>query len=293
MNFKNISKLFLSFFLLYLGFEVGLNLDFNQTENDISQKAYVLKKERLIEKGLNRKGFIESNGYNNKEKHLFIIGDSYMDNLFQFGEHSYSNMFDKFSESINYKFVDLSKSGSNFDYFDETLNNLFFENSILVYSFFIHDFSTLKNKKEMPTSKIIEENHFQFLGIKVLKNIIQQISMYIFKTPIPTSQTYIDFMEWDETSRQIFEKHILNIKSRFNKVYLIVNFPFNFKYGNNKFQSMDFLDSLSSDNLSVFFSNEIVKNPRSTGFIDGHPSMDTVIEIFEFIKKEILNDIDD
>ena len=128
MNFKNISKLFLSFFLLYLGFEVGLNLDFNQTENDISQKAYVLKKERLIEKGLNRKGFIESNGYNNKEKHLFIIGDSYMDNLFQFGEHSYSNMFDKFSESINYKFVDLSKSGSNFDYFDETLNN--FEHSV-------------------------------------------------------------------------------------------------------------------------------------------------------------------
>ena len=144
MNFKKYLKILLHAFLIYFGYELGLNLDYNSNINGISQKSNELKKQLLIQNGFTKKELKRNSG---DDKYIFIIGDSYMDNLFQYGESSYPYLFKKFSDSLNYGFVDLSKSGTDFDYFNETLNNLNYKNSILVYSFYINDYPNIKNKK--------------------------------------------------------------------------------------------------------------------------------------------------
>ena len=142
---KKYLKILLHAFLIYFGYELGLNLDYNSNINGISQKSNELKKQLLIQNGFTKKELKRNSG---DDKYIFIIGDSYMDNLFQYGESSYPYLFKKFSDSLNYGFVDLSKSGTDFDYFNETLNNLNYKNSILVYSFYINDYPTIKKKKK-------------------------------------------------------------------------------------------------------------------------------------------------
>ena len=56
---------------------------------------------------------------------------------------------------------------------------------------------------------------------------------------------------------------------------------------------MEFLYSLSNDKLTVIFTNEIIKNPKSVGLIDGHPTNESVFKNFKFIKKEIIEDLND
>lgn len=263
-------------------------MDYNLNSNGILEKSRELKKQYLIENGITRKE-LKKNSDNGK--FLFIIGDSYIDNLFEYGENSYSNLFNEFSKNINYEFVDLSKSGTDFNYFDKKLNNLEYKNSILIYSFYIHDYATILDDRKVPLEKKNNSKHFQLHGIKVLKNLFQKVSMYFLEIPIPKSQTYINFIEWDETSKEIFSKHLSNIESRFNKIYLIINFPFNFKYGNKRYPSMEFLSSFNSKKINVIFTNEIIKYPNSVGIIDGHPSIESVSEIFEFTKNKILLDL--
>jgi len=287
--FNKYSKILFFVFLIYFGYEFGLIMSFNLNSNGISEKANELKKQHLIENGITRKKLKKNS---DDGKYLFIIGDSYIDNLFQYGEYSYSNLFNNLAEYINYQFVDLSKSGTDFDYFDDKLKKLEYKNSILVYSFYIHDYTTITNKNEISVENNNYSKYYQFHGIKVLKNLFQKICMYFFEIPIPSSRTYLNFMEWDDTSKEIFSRHLSNIESRFNKTYLIINFPFNYKYGNKRYPSMDFLSSLNSNKLSVIFTNEIVKYPNSAGVIDGHPSIKSVSEVFKFIKNKILVDLD-
>ena len=295
MIFKNLLKSTIFIPLIYLGFGIGINFIELYSKNDpLTNKISEIRYKKLKQLGLEKKSIkeqlLELNVEN--DRIIFIIGDSFMDNLFQFDFSSYHYLYKLFSKSINYKFVDLSKSGANLNYFDTTLKKVKSKNSILIYNFLEHDLYTSINKPKV--QKLNYNNWFsvfELRGLENIKKILHKIHFYFYSEPFPFSSFSNKFNSSNLSKEKIFKDHITDVKNRFDKVYLIINLDFNYHYSDNYPKSFEFFESLSDSNLKIIFANKIIKNPSSISNLDGHPNKTSVKKIFDFVENEIKNEI--
>lgn len=278
-----------------MGFEIGITFIETYTKNNlINNKISEIKYEKLKKNGLEKKTIqeqlIELNVKN--DNIFFILGDSFIDNLLSFDFSSYHYLYKTFSESINYKFVDLSKSGGNLDYFDETIKKVKSNNSILVYNFLESDLYETINKPKIQKSN---DNKFfsnkKLRGLEIIKIGLHKIYFYFYSKPFPFSRFSNHYNFSDTTKEKIFKNHIIDVKDRFDKVYLMVNTPFLYHYSDNYPKSFEFFESLNDTNLKVFFTSKIIKEPDPVSFFDGHPNKKSVKKIYDFIENEIRNDL--
>ena len=84
LTFKKIFHVILYLATIYLGFEIGANIDYYSTLSNLNEKSSKIstlkKKNNIIKKNFK---YYKSKGLNikNEDSLLIIIGDSYLDNL--------------------------------------------------------------------------------------------------------------------------------------------------------------------------------------------------------------------
>jgi hypothetical protein len=273
----------ISFFLFV---ELSFSLKyFNENESSITPREKLDLKFKKNQKSILDKTHTK----------IFLIGDSYFDYP-SLKENSYDFKFTKWTSNNEFKFINLSQSGTKVeDHFSVLSKIPDNSNNIYIISYkpvdiFREIFEgsrsiSLNTTKSFHLKKTIINTHtFQFFI-----SILHQVSMKLLNEPLFLSSTWKSIIDPRlEMLNQLNEfLKILNDKS--GRVIMVVNYPFNFKYDLNKISDWKlyaFFKNIDLD-IKILQTPDITNKTESISWRNDHPNQKSVKEIFKQLVFEI------
>ena len=282
-------------YLLYsISFFLFVELSFSLkyfNENKFHYKKTITPREKLdLKFKKNQKSILDKT-----HTKIFLIGDSYFDYP-SLKENSYDFKFTKWTSNNEFKFINLSQSGTKVeDHFSVLSKIPDNSNNIYIISYkpvdiFREIFEgsrsiSLNTTKSFHLKKTIINTHtFQFV-----KSILHQVSMKLLNEPLFLSSTWKSIIDPRlEMLNQLNEfLKILNDKS--GRVIMVVNYPFNFKYDLNEISDWKlyaFFKSIDLD-IKILQTPDITNKTESISWRNDHPNQKSVKEIFKQLVFEI------
>ena len=282
-------------YLLYsISFFLFVELSFSLkyfNENKFHYKNTITPREKLdLKFKKNQKSILDKT-----HTKIFLIGDSYFDYP-SLKENSYDVKFTKWTSNNEFKFINLSQSGTKVeDHFSVLSKIPDNSNNIYIISYkpvdiFREIFEgsrsiSLNTTKSFHLKKIIIKTHtFQFV-----KSILHQVSMKLLNKPLFLSSTWKSIIDPRlEMLNQLNEfLKILNDKS--GRVIMVVNYPFNFKYDLNEISGWKlyaFFKNIDLD-IKILQTPDITNKTESISWRNDHPNQKSVKEIFKQLVFEI------
>lgn len=217
---------------------------------------------------------------NVQEEEFIFIGDSYAE--VDYLDSTYVELFAEKGIILN----DLSRNGMEWESIKEKIAVI--ENKSqkdLLLFIQIGDFINYRNKIYQASMSSILKN---LKTPSFLKNIGHHLSFLVYGTPLYGTNFYKYCMKDYSINESIIEEEILTMARQFDKVYVLINYPF-------------YAPSKHLRTTSVYkFYNVIAKNPEinhlaqsidiveggiksSVSWQNGHPNQRSVVKISEYL----------
>lgn len=239
----------------------------------------------------------------NEKQRLFLIGDSFFDAEEFGGKESYVPFFSKWLLKKDWDFFNLCLQGTSINdhqliwkqIYDQTSNTY-------VFSIKVHDINKLDvfPVQNPNNSKNSSKNLIYNLGLRnllkksdlafLVKDVLHQFYMWLNHTPAPSTHLNQVLLNPSQKSLENLSQFLFDLDKREGKVFVLINYPYNFKYDTDKLKSFRlfrYFESLSFENLTLLQSPIIVNEKGSVDWRNVHPNSYSMKKVFNYLKKEI------